>query len=104
MSEATTPTTLDPLAILAAKRAVEGYFAQLGAVNPGALLRSMVRMMEEDPTLGFDKLKADPGLRQVLHQLAYLVFEGGSIDLNRTYRQDSEVCREAFERRNDVPA
>ena len=82
------------------KRAVDGYFAQLGACNPGALARTLVRMMDEDSTLHHAKFNADPGVRMVLHQLAYLTF-GGCVDLDPTYTQDYNICRDAYEHRDE---
>lgn len=76
------------------KRAIEGYYAQAGACNPGALIRSLKEMMDDDPSLRFDKLKDDPGVRMVVHQLAFLIFDVEPE--NSTYSQDYWICNEAY--------
>jgi hypothetical protein len=70
------------------KRNQNAIAAQQGACNPIPLIRALQdgveEMKAEDPNGYFEKVRTDPALRLILHQLAYIMGNGSGLELPGT--------------------
>lgn len=79
-------------------RLCDGHYIVSGACNAGAILRTIVRRMDEDPTLRYQALSKDPGVRLMLFQVLHLMStdcEGKSLE--DTFSEDYEIACKANE-------
>jgi hypothetical protein len=77
------------------KRYLDGYYAT-DACNAGAILRSLARHMDADPTLRFERLAQDPAARLMIYQVVLLMF-GEQMDMNSTFSMDYQKCRAVYD-------
>lgn len=68
----------------------DALFAQAGACNPAAVLRSMVRHLDGDRTID---CRTDPAMRLMLHQVAFLMkISEMDADMGQIHEQLMVAC------------